>query len=107
MLRLVDLKKALESRGYAPGSRGQIHFEVEDSVVSENSGRWVLNLSEKTIQKGGEGAVKLDIGAFGSLYSGFLSATQLAASGRLTGPTEQIKKADRAFAGEPRLRDFF
>jgi predicted acetyltransferase len=109
MLRLVNVQKALEDRGYPPGLPGQIHFEVQDPLFPDNSGCWLLEVGDREgrVTRGGKGTIKLDIGAFAALYTGFLSATQLAVSGKLTGPTEQLSLADQIFRGEPRLCDFF
>jgi predicted acetyltransferase len=109
MLRLVDLQKAFTERGYPAGPPCEIHFEVEDPLLSNNNGRWLLRVGEceGRLTTGGEGLIKTDIGALASLYSGFLSATQLSVTGRLEGPVEQLALADGTFRGEPRLCDFF
>ena len=58
--------------------------------------------------RGGNGAVRLDARALAALYSGFLQASALARSGRITGDPASIETLDALFAGPPPgLGDFF
>ncbi|MFA5506114.1 MAG: GNAT family N-acetyltransferase [Vulcanimicrobiota bacterium] len=109
MLRIVHLEKALAERGYPGGLEGELHLEIEDPLLPENSGRWLLKVKGGVgeIQSGGEGTLKMGIGTLAPLYSGFLSAAQLRGSGRLEGPDEQLVLADGLFRGKPHLADFF
>jgi predicted acetyltransferase len=60
------------------------------------------------VTRGGNGSVRLDARALATLYSGFLRASDLARSGRVTGDATSIEALDRLFAGPPPgLRDFF
>lgn len=109
MLRVVNLEKALTERGYPPNLSGLLELEIADPLLSANTGRWILEVADGrgVVKAGGGGRLKLDINSLPPLYSGFLSARQLARAGRLEGAPEQIALADELFAGEPRLSDFF
>ena len=109
MLRVVNLEKALTERGYPPNLSGLLELEIADPLLSANTGRWIPEVADGrgVVKAGGGGRLKLDINSLPPLYSGFLSARQLARAGRLEGAPEQIALADELFAGEPRLSDFF
>lgn len=109
MLRIVNLEKALTERGYPVGVNGRLELEISDPLLTENAGRWVLEVAEGkgVVAAGGEGRLKMTIDSLAPLYSGFLSAKQLSGAGRLQGSPEQVDLAGELFAGEPRLSDFF
>lgn len=44
LVRLVDVKAALESRSYA--QRGSVVFELADDFLPHNAGRWMLEVTE-------------------------------------------------------------
>lgn len=109
MLRVVDLSAALQQRGYPAGLQGELCFELRDKALPENQGTWTLQVADGrgTLSAGGTPEVSLDAGALASLYSGFMSAQQLAVAGRLEGTAEGQDKASRIFSGKPVLWDFF
>lgn len=109
MLRIVDLKSALEKRGYPKGVQVRLGFELKDHVLPENQGLWTLNISDErgVLSPGGQAELSLDVGALASLYTGFMNAAQLAVAGRLEGSPEAIEKASLLFQGKPVLCDFF
>lgn len=109
MLRIVDIKAALEERGYPEGVRVTLGFELKDNILPENQGVWTLDVGEGVgvLQAGGTAEITLDVGALASLYSGFMSAEQLEIAGRLRGTSEGMRKASLAFQGKPVLCDFF
>jgi predicted acetyltransferase len=63
MLRVVDVGKALEKRGYPPGLQAELHLEVRDDLIAENNGRFILSVSNGRgeVTRGGKGELKLDI----------------------------------------------
>ena len=109
MLRLVNVEKALEDRGYPQGVSGRLDLEIFDPLLSENGGRWIVEVAKgrAVVQPGGEGHLQLSIDSLAPLYSGFLSAEQLSSAGRVVGAPAQIALADEIFRAEPRLSDFF
>lgn len=78
MLRLIDVKGALEARGYG-AVEAEAHLDVRDDVLPRNHGRWVLAVSHgrARVRKGGRGAVKIDVRTLASLYSGYVSPAEL------------------------------
>jgi len=109
MLRLVDVDRALEARGWgrAPVT---LELEVHDPVLPENSGRRVLTVCEGAarVRPGGAGALRLDIRALAQLYTGYASASQLTRMGRVDGDGEAIARADALFSGpHPWMSDMF
>lgn len=110
MLRIVHLGAALEARGYAPCIDAELHLEIEDELVAENAGRWVLRVAggRAEVERGGRGELALEIRGLAALYSGFHSAETLAQSGRARGPDEVLRLASGIFAGPaPGMPDMF
>lgn len=81
MLRIVDVARALEARGYAPGVRAAVQLEVRDDVLAHNAGRFQLEVAggRAQVRRGGRGLVKMDIRGLAALYSAYLPANELRA----------------------------
>ena len=79
MLRIVDVARALEARGYAPGARGTAQLEIRDDILPHNAGRFVLEVAEGSarVRPGGRGLIKIDIRGLAALYSAYLPAGEL------------------------------
>ena len=101
MLRLVEVRGALEARGYPSALDAEIHLEVRDDVLPWNAGRWVLRIGggAAEVREGGEGRVRADVRGLAPLYSGYLSPLELRGSGYLEGAEEELEKLGLAFAG--------
>jgi predicted acetyltransferase len=109
MLRIVHVELALRARGY-PKHDADIEFDLADAELAENTGRYrlVVRDGRADAMRGGNGNVRLDARALAALYSGFLRASDLARSGRITGDAASIEMLDALFAGPPPgLGDFF
>lgn len=111
-LRVVDVPSALEARGYEPDATGEVVLGVRDDLCPWNEGAYRVRV------EGGSASVKrvrskpqltLPVGALGSLYSGFRSATALARAGRVEGSVTALRTADRLFATayRPHVMDGF
>lgn len=110
MLRLVDVNKALQGRGYAPGVRGEVHLDVLDDVLPENRGRLVLNVADgrAEVKEGGRGDVRVPVGALAAMYSGDASPHALARAGRMAADDDAAARLFALFAGAaPWTPDFF
>lgn len=110
MLRIVRLVEALEGRGWPEGAEGELHLEVEDPVLAENSGRFVLRVEggRAGVARGGRGSLRVPMGSFGPLYSGLSSASTLARRGRIEGSAQELARADRLFQSpHPWMREMF
>ncbi|UCC29574.1 MAG: GNAT family N-acetyltransferase [Phycisphaerales bacterium] len=110
MLRIVDVRCALEARGYPPAANTDVHVEVVDDVLRHNHGRFVLEVSDSQgrVREGGGGNVRIDVRGLAALYTGHLSPADLKLAGYLDGPDEDLAKAALVFAGPaPWMPDIF
>lgn len=104
MLRVLDVRGALEARGYPPIST-EIHLRVRDELLPHNDGDFVLTLDRgsPSVARGGRADVTLDARALAALYSGFAHPTSL--PGLVTGDATALAAA---FAGpEPWCVDHY
>jgi predicted acetyltransferase len=109
MLRIVHAEAALRARGF-PQRDADVDLELSDAELPDNAGRYRLAVrrGRADVTRGGSGAVRLDVRALATLYSGFVRASALARSGRITGDAASLESLDALFAGPaPALGDFF
>jgi predicted acetyltransferase len=110
MLRILDVPSALTARGYTPAARGELHFEVEDEVLPENGGRFVLSVADGAgrVERGGRGRIRLHIRDLAALYSGYFTPLELRQTSAIIAPEEDLALAGQLFAGpRPWLPDMF
>ena len=110
MLRVVDVAKALEKRGYPQAVQTELHLEVEDDLLVENNGRFILSVANGRgeVSKGGKGELKLDIKELAPLYTGLFTPHQLQLMGKLDATETSLSIATQLFAGSsPWMADFF
>jgi len=110
MLRILDVGRALEQRGY-PDVERELSLEVSDDVLPENGATYRLRVAgghalvERT---SGAGNVRLDVRALAALYTGFISAPELARAGLVSGSPRALASLSLLFAGPPpALADYF
>lgn len=109
-IRLINLKAALEARGYNSLLRAELHLDVDDQLLPANSGRWVLCVEggRGTLTPGGNGQLRIGPRGLAPLYSGFQSAESLELIQLCQGPAETLAAASAIFAGRaPAMTDFF
>jgi predicted acetyltransferase len=111
MTRVVDLPRAVEQRGWAPGATCRVDLEIHDPLMEANDGRWRLEVADggATLARGGDGLVRLDVGAAAALLTGWADPRMLDRAGRLAaaGGTD-LDGLTAALAGRiPWIRDFF
>lgn len=102
MTRIVDAAGAIAARGYPPGVRAEVHLQLVDRVAPWNDGRFVLRVEggEGKLSPGGTGDVHISINALASLYTGWASASVLAAAGLVHhADRRDLADLDAAFAG--------
>ena len=102
MVRIVDLPGAFAARGYPNGVRASLDFELEDKDCPWNSGRWRLVVEDggASVEKGGDGSVRVTPPALATLFSGYASAFTLAQTGLLPGTSDRdLRALTDAFAG--------
>ena len=96
-LRLVDVAKGLQARGYATGD--EVVLELTDDFCPWNTGRWLL--SRDSCTKAGRRKADLALSArdLGAAYLGGVSFSTLARAGRVTELTAgAMARADAMFA---------
>jgi hypothetical protein len=101
MLRIVDVRNALERRGYPTSLEAELHLDVHDDVCGWNNGRFVLEVSKgrAQVRKGGRGRLRLAVRALAPLYTGFASAAELQLTGMAEGPKRDLDTATSVFGG--------
>jgi len=110
MVRMVDVRAALEGRGYPDGLEAELHLEVRDDLFPANEGRFLLRVAEGRgrVSEGGRGELKMHVRGLASLYTGHLSPAVLIASDFLEAPEEALPAAEAVFAGSaPWMSDMF
>lgn len=110
MLRIVNVKKSLEQRGYPSGLQTELHLDVRDDLLPENNGKFKLSVSEGRgeVTQGGTGELTLDIRGLAPLYTGLFTPHQLQRAGYLEATDAAIVTATQIFAGaSPWMPDFF
>jgi predicted acetyltransferase len=99
-IRLIDMRAALEARGY--GSRGAMSFELTDAFCPWNAGRWRLDVTDdgpSVTADRGEPDLALDTTDLAAAYLGTFTFAQLARAGRVTERRDgAIATADAMFA---------
>jgi predicted acetyltransferase len=110
MLRVVDVRAALEKRGWPATVRTEVHLDVHDPLLRENARRWVLEVDRglASVREGGSGGIAIDVRGLAALYSGFLTAEDLRVAGLCDGEAGDLARASAVFAGPaPTSVDFF
>jgi predicted acetyltransferase len=110
MLRIIDVPKALEIRGYPVGVETELHLAIIDELLPENNGNFILSVSggRGEVTRRGKGELHLNIRGLAPLYTGLYTPSQLQVSGYLEATDNAVLAATQIFAGaEPWMPDFF
>lgn len=116
MLKLVDLKAAIELRRYPADFNGELTLDVTaDDTSTWNAGKWriIWDSGNASIRKSirsvpGATVVKTDIQTLAVIYSGHRCTSQLAKAGLLKASPAAIAILDRAFPpGIPHMEEWF
>lgn len=110
MVRVLDVARAIESRGWNPTLRAEAHLCIADQLIPANAGDWTIRVEggRASATRGGRGEVKMDIRGFAPLYTGFMSPQELALAGLIEGPDAALDAAQAVFASPlPWMTDFF
>lgn len=110
LLRVVDVKSALEALTYPQQLEETLHLDVTDDVLPENAGRWQLRLSggAAEVVPGGQGTIRLDVRALAPLIGHLAHPADVAMADLLKAPSPALEKLGAAFSGPPASsRDFF
>jgi predicted acetyltransferase len=98
-LRLVDVRAALEARGY--GGEGRLVLDVRDEFCSWNEGRWELESSPEggsVRRSDADPDLTLQVDDLAAVYLGAVSPSSLSRALRVKGSSEAIARADAMFA---------
>lgn len=103
-LRLVDLRRALEQRGYA--REGRVVLEFSDDLCHWNAGRIELEVGDdgraEVRQSTADAELSLDASAMATIYLGGCRATELRRAGRiLEGAAGTCERLDQLLYCEP------
>ena len=110
MVRIINVRKALETRGYPEQIQARLEMEIQDELLPANNRRFVLEVEggKARVSEGGKGRIRIPIRGLAPLYSGFLTPPNLAAAGLVTGDPAALKAATGIFAGAtPSMPDMF
>ena len=110
LMRILSLKKALESRVYYCVDDMRVNVRVIDEILPENNGVFSFEYLSGQFRctRAEKADVEMHIGALAPLFSGLYSASDLAISGRLTGNESAVKKLDTLFLSpSPIMMDMF
>lgn len=110
MLRIVDVKGALEARGYPKTLRGRVEFSVRDDVLDWNNGSYVVEVSDGTARviPGNGASPTIDVRGLAPLYTGYLSAADVVCAGFASELTPKLGALGQLFAGAiPWMADGF
>lgn len=110
MVRIVDVRRALEARGYPPGPPTALGLEIVDPILSHNDACFTLEVANgrARVTKGGRSDLRLPISGLAALYTSHVPPAILRAMGRLQGSDEAVQRAATLFGGPaPWMRDAF
>ena len=136
MTRILNIKQALEMRGYPVGLHADLQLEIADELVPSNQGLWHLKIADgkgdaerigdldlpaDARRVGGSatppstatsppptGKLRTSIRHLAPLYSGYVNAELLAQTGRIQADSSTQRLASSIFAGSsPWMPDFF
>jgi predicted acetyltransferase len=110
MLRIIDVVKALEMRGYPSEIQTELHLDIQDNLLDANNGKFILSVANGRgeVTKGGKGELQLDVRELASLYTSLFTPYHLQIAGKLHGTETAISAATQIFAGaSPWMADFF
>ena len=103
MLRIVNVRQALESRRYPKGVEAELHFEIQDPLLPANGGKLILTVADGagSVTAGGRGDLQIEVSSLSPLYTGLFSPRQLQGCDRLTATDSALTIATQLFAGSP------
>lgn len=113
LLRVLDVKRALTTRGYPINSKNCVTFAISDPLISENRGRLHLQVAGGVgviakSEKDDQPMASLGIAAFSSLFTGHASARALWRAGLLQSEEMTVAVIDHLFCGaRPWMTDRF
>lgn len=101
LLRVLDVKGALEARGYPAGLSTTLHLRVADDLLPANAGPWTLTIAggAATVERGGPGTVRTTIRGLATILTGYATPLQAKLTGEVDGADADLAAAGAAFTG--------
>jgi predicted acetyltransferase len=101
MVRICDLRRAVEARGFPTGVSAEVSLDLEDPLLPGNAGRWTLRVrgGKGRATRGGPGRIRCDVRALAPVYTGYASPAEAALAGSLEGPADGMAALGAMFAG--------
>lgn len=101
-VRLVDIDRALEARGYAAPC--DVVLDVTDALCPWNAGRWRLTAAAdgtaRCVRTEHDADLALDVSVLGAAYLGGRSIAAQAAAGLVTGGRAAVRELSRAMRAD-------
>ena len=110
MLRIIDIKKAIESRGYPKDIQSTLTLNYEDPILPQNSGTWTIEISEGKgmVSKSNLPGLTLGPRGLAPLYTSHLTAFDIKNMGLIEGSSDELARASLIFSGpKPWIGDQF
>lgn len=111
MLRVLDLRSALEDRGYPVGANASVSLAVSDPLFSENNRTVRIEVGDGSacVSTTRANAPSIDVGTFAAVYTGWLSPWDAARLGLIEGAHEDdLANLELMFTGQaPWISEFF
>lgn len=105
MLRVLDVQRALQARGWPAGLRASLTLELHGDILDGLDGRYALEVAggEAAVRPGASSGPLLRVTMLGlpGLYTGFRSPAVLKAMGLCDGTPDAMAAAQALFAGPP------
>ncbi len=114
MLRILDVRRAIEARGYNPAVTAGFCLEVADDLIPANAGLWTIRVRDghAAAERGGDDALptlRCHVRGLAAMYSGLYTPRQARLVGLAEGDDRALDCAGAAFAcgGTPWMTDMF
>jgi predicted acetyltransferase len=113
MLRILDLKRALQQRGYSPWIEVDFDLDVIDPLLPDNTGRWrfMLRKGQAVVERSTDHrrcAVRTSISGLVPVFTGLLAAEESRNLGLLGGDADALSQLTAAMTGPaPWMSDAF
>ena len=101
MVRLLNVKSALEMRGYSAASNAMVDLTVIDPNLPENAGTFRIELrnGNATVVPISRASAVIDVGSLAAIYTGWLPARESVRIGRLQNASSaEIEALEKIFA---------
>ncbi len=110
MIRVLDVKRAFEARGYPRGLRASVTLDVRDETLPGNAGAWRLSVSDGAaeVTRAQRADASLDARALAAMYAGYMPATVARRLEWLRASAEDAATLDAMLSGPmPAMSEMF